>query len=125
MNIDIELFFNKNPRELSLYAAFEEALLERFPETMIKVQKTQISLYNRHGFGAVWLPKGRLKGCPKECIAVTLGLPRRVNHPRLAVVSEPYPGRFTHHFIISDESDIDGEFMSLADEAYRFSESKR
>ena len=125
MNIDIELFFNKNPRELSLYTAFEKALFEKFPETIIKVQKTQISLYNRHGFGAVWLPKGRLKNCPEVCIAVTLGLPRRVSNPRLAVVSEPYPGRFTHHFIISDVSDVDGEFMSLVEEAYRFSESKR
>lgn len=56
---------------------------------------------------------------------MTLGLPRRVSHPKLAAVAEPYPGRFTHHFIIADSSEIDGEFMALVEEAYRFSESKR
>ncbi len=125
MNIDTELFFNKNPKELALYEAFEKMLVKSFPDTVIKVQKTQISFYNRHGFGAAWLPKGRIRNAAAGSLGLTLGLPRMTSHPALALIVEPYPGRFTHHFLISDISDIDGAFMALVEEAYRFSESKR
>ena len=57
MHPNAPLFFEKAPLALPLYAAFEAALLARFPDTEIRVQKTQISFSQRHGFACVSLPR--------------------------------------------------------------------
>ena len=42
---------------------------------------------------------------------VTLGLGRRLDTPRVAVAVEPYPGRWTHHLLLTEESQIDEELL--------------
>ena len=56
---------------------------------------------------------------------VTIGLPHQLRSPRVAVAVEPYPGRWTHHVLISQEEQIDEELMGWLREAYEFAESKR
>ena len=49
-----ELFFFEQHREAySLHEALEEELIRRFPETRIRVQKTQITFSNRHVYACV------------------------------------------------------------------------
>lgn len=50
---DTLFFFNRHRTAYSLYACFQEKLLARFPESRIKVQKSQISYYNRHLYACV------------------------------------------------------------------------
>ena len=47
------LFFEQHPESYPLYEAFYEKLMSRFPEARAKVQKSQISFYNRHLFACV------------------------------------------------------------------------
>ena len=47
------LFFDQHPESYPLYEAFYEKLMSRFPEARAKVQKSQISFYNRHLFACV------------------------------------------------------------------------
>ena len=56
---------------------------------------------------------------------MTIGLSHRLDSPRVAVATEPYPGRWTHHILISDETQIDGELLDWLREAWEFAESKR
>ena len=56
---------------------------------------------------------------------VTVGLARQMESPRVAVAVEPYPGRWTHHILISEESQIDDELLEWLEEAWAFAESKR
>lgn len=37
------------------------------------------------------------------------GLNYKIESPRIDVMSEPYPNRWTHHVIISDRTEIDEE----------------
>lgn len=53
MDADVLLFFDKQRAALPMYEAFEQALFERLPDTRMKVQKTQISFYNKHQFCCV------------------------------------------------------------------------
>ena len=46
--LDTMTFFGRRKVVYPLYALFQDKLLFRFPETRIKVQKSQISFYNRH-----------------------------------------------------------------------------
>ena len=117
---DLLFFFNGRPRELALYEALMKKMEEEFPESAVKVQKSQISFYGRHLFAAVSLPRSR-----KNSILVTLGLPYKLGSSRAAVTVEPYPGRWTNHVPVWEEEQIDSELLTWLREAYVFSGSKR
>ena len=60
-----------------------------------------------------------LPGCPTGAITF------EEREARVAVATEPYPGRWTHHILLSDETQIDGELLGWLREAWEFAESKR
>ena len=122
---DTLLFFNGHPDALEVYRAFEELLCEAFPNVNKRVQKTQISFYNRHVFACVSFARVKRKAeLPKGWMTLTLGLPAPLESPRVALKSEPYPGRWTHHFVLSRPEELDAELMAWVEEAYAFAESK-
>lgn len=123
--VDVLGYFAGKPLELSLYEALYQQMAETFLQASVKVQKSQISFYNRHLFAAVSLPVRRKKDWPEHCILVTFGLSHRLDSPRIAVTVEPYPGRWTHHVVVADPGQIDAELLGWMEEAYAFSESKR
>ena len=95
-------------------------------DVKVKVQKTQIAFSNRHNFAFVsFLPVRRAKERPAVYIVVTFGLGRRAESPRIDAATEPYPGRWTHHVLISERSGIDEELMAWVREAAAFSAAKR
>lgn len=122
MDADTLLFFSAEPRALTLYQAFEEAVLSRFPSVRVKVCKTLISFSDRFGFAYVSLPRRKFR--PRGSLLVTLGLPFRLDSPRVFQAVEPYPGRWTIHVVVTDESEIDEELMSFVAMSHDFSESK-
>ena len=70
-NIDAMQFFDRRPRELTLFQDFERKVLDICPDTHIRVQKTQITIENRHGFAFVSLPRRKVK---EPTIVVSFGL---------------------------------------------------
>ena len=121
---DLLFFFDGHGAELELYQALFTRLEAAFPEASVKVQKSQISFYNRHLFAATSLPLRRRKEWPKVCILVTIGLSYRLSSPRIAVATEPYPNRWTHHVVISEAGQIDEELLGWLREAYDFAMAK-
>ncbi len=122
---DVLFFFGEKTMELALYETLIERLTQALPEMTARVQKSQISFYGRHLFGAASLPIRRRKDWPERCLVVTVGLARRLDSPRVAVAVEPYPGRWTHHVLIERPDQIDAELIDWLREAYAFAESKR
>ena len=88
---DAGMFFDGHPAELALYEALFRRMDGAFPEGTVKVQKSQISFYGRHLFAAASLPVRRRKDWPKMCLMVPVGLPYRLDSPRVVAASEPYP----------------------------------
>ena len=121
---DVLRFFEGKPLELALYEQFFLKMEAAFPEATVKVQKTQISFYGKHLFAAASLPIRRKKGWPEHCLLVTFGLFTRVESPRIAVATEPYPGRWTHHVLVWEEGQIDEELMEWLRRSFDFSERK-
>ena len=119
------MFFDGHPAELALYEALFRRMDGAFPEGTVKVQTSQISFYGRHLFAAASLPVRRRKDWPKMCLMVTVGLPYRLDSPRVVAASEPYPGRWTHHVLVTEADQIDEELMGWLREAWNFAESKR
>ena len=120
-NIDAMQFFDRRPRELALYQDFERKVLAACPDTHIRVQKTQITFENRHGFAFVSLPRRKVQ---QPTIVVSFGLSYRVDAPRIWVATEPYPNRWTHHMLVSDETQLDDELMGWIKEAAAFAAAK-
>lgn len=99
--------------------------LPRIPIRSSKVQKTQISFYNRRLYACVsFLRVKRKAELPEVYFVLTLGLATRLDSPRVAAIAEPYPGRWTTHFVISDPPDLDAEMYGWIDQAYEFANPK-
>lgn len=122
MTGDELLFFNAMPGALPLYEALTQKLMEAMPDTVVKVQKSQITFQARYGFAFVSLR--RMKGCPKVFLILTIGLGRRLDSERVAVAVEPYHGRWTHHLILSQPEQLDEELMAWLREAHDFALTK-
>ena len=126
MNEHTLFFFQDNLTALPLYQRFEEYVCAAIENVEVKVQKTQISFYNRHMFACVSFVRVRKKSMrPDSYIVITFGLDHEVRSPRIDVAIEAHPNRWTHHVLISDVSEIDDELMDWVKEAASFSESKR
>ena len=117
---DILTFFNRMPDALPLYEAVASKIWAEFADIKVKIQKTQITFANKHGFAFVSLPIRRRKGWPDVCIILTFGLSCKVDHPRIYIATEPYPNRWTHHVVIQRTDEVDGQIIDWIKEAYHF-----
>ncbi len=120
------LFFDKQPSALPIYEYFAARLYEQFPDTKRRVQKTQITFCNRCVFACISFQRVKRKAeLPDPYLVLTLGLPYPLESDRVAVKSEPYPGRWTTHIVIGSISEVDDELLAWIGQAYLFSEMKR
>lgn len=119
------MFFDGHMAALPLYEAFAGTLFQRFPDTSIRVQKTQITFSNRHVYACVSFARVKKKAeLPEPYLVVTLGLPHALDSERVAVKTEPYPGRWTTHIAVGAQAELDDEFWSWVRQAYEFAGSK-
>ena len=125
INQDVLFFFDKHQTAFSLYEVFADKIESRFPDTKMKVQKSQITFSNSHVYAGVSFLRVKKKAeLPDDYFVLTLGLPYPLESGRVAVKTEPYPGRWTTHILISSISDLDEELFDWVDQAYEFSEKK-
>ena len=126
MDQDVLYFFDGKPEALPLYEAFEEKVFSEVDGVKVKVQKTQIAFSNRHNFAFIsFLPVRKAKERPEVYIVVTFGLGYCLESPRIDAAVEPYPGRWTHHVLISGTGEVDDELIGWVKEAAAFSDGKR
>ena len=125
LDMDTLMFFDQHMDVLPLYQAFEEILFDSFPVVNKRVQKTQITFSNRHVFACVSFARVKRKTeLPMRFIVITLGLPAPLDSERVAVKTEPYPGRWTHHIVVNKPEELDDELLSWVREAYDFAAVK-
>ena len=109
---DALFFFDGHPGALALYEALAEKLLSEFPDTQIRVRKTQIGFHDGRLYCcASMTPVRRKSERPDPFLTVTFALDAPDPSPRLVCVPVR-PNRFTHHAIIGSPSDIDGELLA-------------
>ena len=125
LDADTLMFFDQHMEALPLYLAFEAILFDFFPVVNKRVQKTQITFSNRHVFASVSFTRVKRKAeLPLGYMVVTLGLPAQLDSERVAVKTEPYPGRWTHHIVVNKPEELDEELLSWVREAYDFAAAK-
>ena len=126
LELDEALFFDPVPGAYPIYRAFKSAILTAYQDTQIKVQKTQITFTNPRVFACASLLRARRKvELPNPWLTVTLGLPYRLESPRAAICTEPYPNRWTTHIVLGSPEEVDSELLRWVDEAYSYAAIKR
>lgn len=124
-DLDTLMFFDGHQKALDTDRSFEELLYDTFPSVHKRVQKTQITFTNRHVFACVSFARVKRKAeLPDGYLVITLGLPAPLRSDRVAVKTEPYPGRWTHHIVISRPGELDEELVSWIRDAYTFADAK-
>ncbi len=119
------MFFDRHPTAVPLHEAFAEKLFELFPSTSMRVQKTQITFSNRHVYACVSFARVKKKAeLPEPYLVITLGLSYPLHSNRVAVKTEPYPGRWTTHLVVGSISELDDELFTWVRQAYEFAENK-
>lgn len=114
-----EALFSRKPEYLPVVRAFLLGALERWPDTEIVTQKSQVGLRDPRPYCALWPPThGGIRD--RNCVMLSLFLPRQLESPRIAAAVEPYPGRWTTHFCLKTPEDLDEELWAWTEEARRF-----
>lgn len=118
-------FFDRHQMAFPIYEAFVRKLFELFPQTSVRVQKTQITFSNRHVYACISFMRVK-KRAEKEStgLTVTLGLPFSLESDRVAVKTEPYPGRWTTHIWVGSTGDLDDELFDWVRQAYEYALNK-
>ena len=92
-----------------------------FPDMQHRVQKTQITFFQRHAFAYVSFAKVKRKAKrPQAYIVLTLLLPVPYHSERVAIKIELCPGRWMYHILLSRREEIDEEVMQWIREACGF-----
>lgn len=104
MNGDILFFFDRRPQALGLFELLYEHAMALWPESSLKVQKTQITFLDPRGYLFISLPRRR-----GGVLMVSFGLSEPLVSPRLFAVANPAPGRYTHHVQLSGPQELDEE----------------
>lgn len=119
------MFFDKAPTAFPLYEVFTKKLFDVFPSTSMRVQKSQITFSSRYVYACVSLTRVKKKvELPDPYIVITLGLSYPLNSNRVAVKTEPCPGRWTTHIVVGSVSELDDELFIWVKQAYDFAENK-
>lgn len=116
----LEQLFAGRPVALRLFIVVRQYIESLGPVTM-EVAKTQVSFGTRRKFAWVWLPQMWISKQPDESITLTFGLRRKIEDLRIRSVVEPRPGRFTHHVVITKETDLDHPVQEWLREAFGLS----
>jgi len=120
---EIDAFFSGQQRRVDLYMAVEEMIKSLGPAT-IEITKSQISFGTKYKFAWVWLPPDSSHKRPKDSIVLTFGLDHRIESKHIVEAVEPYPGRWTHHIIVQNETDLNTDVYKWLKQAYAFSKGR-
>lgn len=111
-----EAFFSDDPELLPVVHQLLFGVLERWPETEIITQKSQIGLRDPKPFCAIYPPR-KAGDRALHRLGLSLFLHRPLESSRVLQTAEPYPGRWTNHLVLTGPEGLDDVFWSWMEEA--------
>lgn len=120
----IARFFIQHEDAKPLFDGIAVRLLERFPETAFKIQKSQIACVSVKTYAALWFPIHPIKDHPDTKLILSFGLDEKIEDPRIREVNEPYPHRYMHHILLSSADELDATILDWLEKAIVFSNRK-
>jgi len=110
-----EGFFAGRPARLALFERVR-SVIEALGPAEVRVSKSQVAFWRRHGFAYVWMPDRYLSGADAE-VVLSIALGRRVESSRFKQVVRPAPTQWMHHLELREVADVDDEVTAWLREA--------
>ena len=95
---DARQFFDSCPDTYPMYECFVQMLVSRFPETRIKVQKSQISFYNRHLYDCVSFLREKEGRASRKLFCTDSGTGRAFKFGSCGCKARAISGQMDHSF---------------------------
>lgn len=108
------LFCLGRARETGLYRAIE-AYVTSFGDVTVKHDRTQTAFVRKVQFAWVSMPRRKADA---GAVMLSIALPEREDAPRILHAAEVAPGRWMHHLLIQEESELDAQVRSWLDAAW-------
>ncbi len=108
------LFCLGKASESALYAHIEAFVLA-FAEVSVKHDRTQTAFVRKVQFAWVSMPRRKADA---GAVMLSIGLPSRIDSPRILHAAEVAPGRWMHHMLIREESELDAEVCAWLEAAW-------
>lgn len=109
------LFALGRPAESALYSRIEAHLTTRFPDVTVKHDRTQTAFVRRVQFTWVSLPRRK---ADEGAVMLSIGLPMRLDSPRILHAAEVAPGRWMHHLLLRRPEELDDEIARWLEMAW-------
>lgn len=109
------LFCTGQVPETTLYRAIEEKILSRYPDVSVKHDRTQTAFVRAVQFAWVSMPRRKADA---GAVTLSIGLPSRMESPRIQYAAEVAPGRWMHHLLIRSADELDDEALEWLDAAW-------
>lgn len=104
--------FPDNALALALVGRLEQLL----PGAEVRVTKSHVAFWHRHGFAYVWSP-GQYLAHPRAEAVLSIALDHELRSPRFKQVVQPAPGHWMHHLEVHDVDQVDDEVAGWLHEA--------
>lgn len=108
------LFCLGRARETALFEHIERCVLS-LGDVGVKHDKTQTAFVRKVQFAWVSLPRRKADA---GAVMLSIGLPGRVESPRIMYSAKVVPGRWMHHLLLRAEDDLDAEVRSWLEAAW-------
>lgn len=112
----LDQFFVGRPAARALYGQLLLLLAPLGPVEQ-RPRRTQIGLAHGVLFSCVWHPPRK---ADQNGLMLQFTLEAPLAHPRVLACTQPYPGRFTHHLLLSGPQALDAELLSWLNQAYDY-----
>ena len=108
------LFCLGKAQETTLYTHIEAHVLA-FGDVNVKHDRTQTAFVRKVQFAWVSLPRRKADA---GAVMLSIGMPGRIDSPRILHAAEVAPGRWMHHMIIRREEDFDADVRAWLEAAW-------
>ena len=118
------LFLNNSRRRFRCTKHLRTRSYDNIPIRRSRCRNLNIIFKSLYVCLCIVCPGKKEKELPDPYLVVTLGMSYPLESSRVAVKTEPYPGRWTTHIVLGDEKEVDGELLKWVVEAYDFANTK-
>ena len=108
------LFCPGKAQETALFHHIEAHLLT-LGDVSVKHDRTQTAFVGKMQFAWVSLPRRKADA---GAVMLSIGMPTRIDSPRILHAAEVAPGRWMHHMLIRKECELDAEVRAWLEAAW-------
>ena len=107
-------FCQGKTQESALYAQIQARVLA-LGDVTVKHARTQTAFVRKAQFAWVSLPRRKADA---GAVMLSIGMPGPITSPRLLHAAEVAPGRWMHHLLIHNETELDAEVQAWLEAAW-------